>query len=271
MAILECIEALLEYEADVNDLTSKQWTPLHYASYNGHLEVVKFLVSKGCDPLVKNSDGKLAAEVAKIPAIQELLTNIDTSTKSSDTNGISKASSEGKTDEEWKQKEEAWQNKLTESENKLKIAEDEVAKLKQELSEKEKHWKEANELLQKKVNDLQSQSTKSQESSENTTEEKTRATRSATITAVDSSRKKSSKSGGKKRRTTVTQRVGGSLVVGAPENKKKKKVPKGKESSEGAIKTTDSKKDKRTSKSTISKSKPKEGEDEKTKRPKKVK
>jgi ankyrin repeat protein len=33
------------------------WTPLHHASYNGHLGVVKYLISIGCNKETKNKNG----------------------------------------------------------------------------------------------------------------------------------------------------------------------------------------------------------------------
>ena len=47
------------YKCTVNCKDEKEHVPLHYASYNGHLELVKhFVVDLLCDPMDRNSDGE---------------------------------------------------------------------------------------------------------------------------------------------------------------------------------------------------------------------
>ncbi len=43
--------------ADINAKNNNSWTPLHSASYNGHLEVMKYLKSVGADIHAKNNNG----------------------------------------------------------------------------------------------------------------------------------------------------------------------------------------------------------------------
>jgi ankyrin repeat protein len=54
---LEVVKYLVGAGCDKNLKNNDGWTPLHSASYNGHLEVVKYLVGAGCDKNLKNNDG----------------------------------------------------------------------------------------------------------------------------------------------------------------------------------------------------------------------
>ena len=52
---------------DVNIQTDSYWnrrTPLHKASEGGQLEVVKYLINKGADPKIKSSRDKTAYDLA---------------------------------------------------------------------------------------------------------------------------------------------------------------------------------------------------------------
>ncbi|KAJ3371795.1 hypothetical protein HDU84_001232, partial [Entophlyctis sp. JEL0112] len=46
---LEVVKWLVDHGARVNDENTNKWTPLHFASSNGHLEVVKWLVDHGAN------------------------------------------------------------------------------------------------------------------------------------------------------------------------------------------------------------------------------
>jgi len=49
----------------VNATSSNGSTPLHYAAYNGHTDVVKLLLENGADPSIKDNTGKTAADIAR--------------------------------------------------------------------------------------------------------------------------------------------------------------------------------------------------------------
>ena len=48
-------------------------TPLHLASSSGHIEVVEFIVEKGCDVNVKNYDGNTPLHLATISQQLEVI------------------------------------------------------------------------------------------------------------------------------------------------------------------------------------------------------
>jgi len=58
------VEYLTDNGADVNAKDNNGFAPLHWASFNGHLEVVKHLVAKGADLNAKNSFDKTAFDLA---------------------------------------------------------------------------------------------------------------------------------------------------------------------------------------------------------------
>jgi len=45
----ECVELLLEQRANIMAGDNRNWTPLHYAAYNGHPKVINFLVKFEAD------------------------------------------------------------------------------------------------------------------------------------------------------------------------------------------------------------------------------
>jgi hypothetical protein len=55
---------LLEHGADINVQSQTGRTPLHWASFNGRLEVVRLLLEHGADVEAKNNDGKTALQEA---------------------------------------------------------------------------------------------------------------------------------------------------------------------------------------------------------------
>ncbi|EFC47177.1 hypothetical protein NAEGRDRAFT_64631 [Naegleria gruberi] len=62
---LAIVQMLIEeYQANINH-QSKIGTALHWASYNGHFEVVKYLLSKGADKNIKNNAGQTPEEMAR--------------------------------------------------------------------------------------------------------------------------------------------------------------------------------------------------------------
>jgi len=55
---------LLAHGADINVQNQFGETPLHFASFNGALEVVRLLLEHGADVQAKNNDGKTALQEA---------------------------------------------------------------------------------------------------------------------------------------------------------------------------------------------------------------
>lgn len=47
---LDCVRLLLQYSADIDDITLDHLTPLHVAAHCGHHRVAKLLVEKGAKP-----------------------------------------------------------------------------------------------------------------------------------------------------------------------------------------------------------------------------
>ena len=54
---VEVVKLLLEKEADINAADETGWTPLHGASANGHVEVVKLLLEKEADMDAADKEG----------------------------------------------------------------------------------------------------------------------------------------------------------------------------------------------------------------------
>ena len=61
---LEIVKYLISKGADVNAKNDDGWTALMYASLRGHLEIVKYLISKGADINAKNDNGLTALMAA---------------------------------------------------------------------------------------------------------------------------------------------------------------------------------------------------------------
>lgn len=57
---MDCIKQLLQYNAEIDDITLDHLTPLHVAAHCGHHRMAKVLLDKGAKPnsraLVSNSD-----------------------------------------------------------------------------------------------------------------------------------------------------------------------------------------------------------------------
>lgn len=47
---LDCVRLLLQYNADIDDITLDHLTPLHVAAHCGHHRVAKVLLDKGAKP-----------------------------------------------------------------------------------------------------------------------------------------------------------------------------------------------------------------------------
>ena len=52
-------------------------TPLHYASQNGHMDIIQYLITElGCDTTMSNNNGLLPLHIASLKWSLELLSNI---------------------------------------------------------------------------------------------------------------------------------------------------------------------------------------------------
>ena len=62
---LDIVKELIKNHADLNAKSVKGWTALHEAALSGHLEVVKELLEAGIDKGIKCDDGSDAAALAE--------------------------------------------------------------------------------------------------------------------------------------------------------------------------------------------------------------
>ena len=67
------IEILLENGAKIDLQNDDGITPLMWAALHDHTDAVKLLLAKGANPKIKSKTEKTALEIAKDPAIIELL------------------------------------------------------------------------------------------------------------------------------------------------------------------------------------------------------
>ncbi|KAI3644790.1 hypothetical protein MP228_010954 [Amoeboaphelidium protococcarum] len=71
---LTAAQHLIQTGVDVNAQNAvNKWTPLHWAAYQGHLQVAQLLLNNGADPSIKNESGKTAVDLAKNASIKSLL------------------------------------------------------------------------------------------------------------------------------------------------------------------------------------------------------
>ena len=63
---VEVVRFLVEEgKADVDKVNKKNQTPINMAAYNGHLEVVQFLLGKGADCTIENQRGRTPLATAQ--------------------------------------------------------------------------------------------------------------------------------------------------------------------------------------------------------------
>ena len=56
---------MIQAGGEVNRGNQWGWTPLHVASYGGHVEVITALLTAGADKTIKEKGGKTPVDVAK--------------------------------------------------------------------------------------------------------------------------------------------------------------------------------------------------------------
>jgi ankyrin repeat protein len=56
----------LERGVDPNTQDKYGRTPLHWAAYNGYIDVVKLFLVHGADPAVKDKDGRTPLDLARV-------------------------------------------------------------------------------------------------------------------------------------------------------------------------------------------------------------
>lgn len=66
-------DILLRYGADVNARGDQGYTPLHYAARMGNTVVAELLLKQGADAKLKDDRGRTPLELAREPAMQDLL------------------------------------------------------------------------------------------------------------------------------------------------------------------------------------------------------
>ena len=75
---LQILQTLIMHNNDyVNDVGRSNWTPLYHAVYNGHIEIVNYLLSNKADVTVKTDEGwnvyRLAANKGHLQILQTLI------------------------------------------------------------------------------------------------------------------------------------------------------------------------------------------------------
>lgn len=63
---MDCIKQLLQYNAEIDDITLDHLTPLHVAAHCGHHRMAKVLLDKGAKP---NSRALVSADIFDISVI----------------------------------------------------------------------------------------------------------------------------------------------------------------------------------------------------------
>merc|ERR1711974_455453 len=60
---VEVVKSLIQAGGDVNMQSESGWTPLHCASQNGHVEVITALLAAGADKTIKTKQGQTPHDV----------------------------------------------------------------------------------------------------------------------------------------------------------------------------------------------------------------
>jgi ankyrin repeat protein len=70
----DAIEFLISKGANVNAVAKDGDTPLHKAAWRNHGRAASLLIQKGADRKIKNSQGKIAAEIARDNGVKRICT-----------------------------------------------------------------------------------------------------------------------------------------------------------------------------------------------------
>ena len=70
---MEVVKTLIQAGGEVNTQNQVGWTPLHLASWNGHVEVITALLAAGADKTLKDKDGRTPHGLAKNQATRNAL------------------------------------------------------------------------------------------------------------------------------------------------------------------------------------------------------
>jgi ankyrin repeat protein len=70
---LDCAQTLVYNGADVNSIDIDGWSPLHAAAASNHVEIVRFFLTMGANPSLKNNMNKTPYNVAKKSIIRRML------------------------------------------------------------------------------------------------------------------------------------------------------------------------------------------------------
>lgn len=97
---LECAQALVANRANVNCMDVESWTPLHAAAMTGRVEFVRFLLSAGADPTLKNNTNETPYDIAKNGLIRKMLLHAMNG-KSPDADDFSDGEYSGEEEEEY--------------------------------------------------------------------------------------------------------------------------------------------------------------------------
>jgi len=63
--LIDVAKVLVKNGLSPSQKTDKNWTPLHVAARYNHWQLVRYFVSQGVDPDIRNSDGQTALGLAR--------------------------------------------------------------------------------------------------------------------------------------------------------------------------------------------------------------
>ena len=88
---IQCIDLLLNTEADIENRNNNGCTILHMAAFHGHVDILHLLVKNGADLESQDKRGcralHIAASLGHLPFIQELISRYHVDINARDNNG----------------------------------------------------------------------------------------------------------------------------------------------------------------------------------------